>query len=107
MKAREDIRVFIAKNGQKVEKFRSWEKAGESERNGMLREALPSGYANWFAIIEGKSIWWIRSDSSDGGVWTTEGVVVSGYWIPYDENLARTIYDLAYPKGVSSYKESH
>lgn len=107
MKTRESIRLHILENGTKVSRFRPWAAAVESEMKGLLREHLPSGYSNWFAVVENKSIWWIYSDSSDGGVWTTEGVAVNGCWIPYDEDLARAIYDLAYPRIIGSYKESH
>ena len=105
MHARESIRLHIVQNGTKTSRFRSWLDAAESEKRGLLREHLPSGYSNWFAIVEGKSIWWVYSDSSDGGVWTSEGVAVTGCWVPYDDALARAIYDLCYPKKLSSYKQ--
>ena len=94
MHTREGIRRCIVDNGTKVSLFRSWKDAAESEKRGLLREHLPSGYSNWFAIVEGKSIWWIYSDSSDGGVWTSEGLAITGCWVPYDGALARAIYDL-------------
>lgn len=105
MHTRENIRKHIVKNGTKVSRFRSWEDAAESERKGLLREYLPSGYLNWFSIIENKSIWWIYLDSSDGGVWSSEGVAVIGVWVSYDESLARAIYDLIYPRSVGGYKD--
>ena len=105
MHTRESIRLHIVQNGMKTSRFRSWQDAAESEKRGLLREHLPSGYSNWFAIVEGKSIWWVYSDSSDGGVWTSEGVAVTGCWVPYDDALARAIYDLCYPKTPSNYKQ--
>lgn len=105
MHTREGIRRCIVDNGTKVSRFRSWKDAAESECRGFLRERLPSGYSNWFAIVEGKSIWWIYSDSSDGGVWTSEGMAITGYRTPYDADLARMIYDLSYPKAASNYKK--
>ncbi len=104
MQTRVSIQKYIARNGKKTSRFRSWQDAGEIEKKGLLREQLPSGYSNWFAIVEGKSIWWVYSDSSDGGVWTSEGVAITGCWVPYDVTLARAIYDLCYPKMLSNYK---
>lgn len=105
MYTRESIHRYIAKNGTKTSRFSSWQDAGESEKKGLLRESRPSGYSNWFAIVEGKSIWWIYCDSSDGGVWTSDGIAITGCWVPYDEALARAIYDLCYPKKSGQYKE--
>jgi hypothetical protein len=80
MITRESIRKYIVSHGGKPSRFRSWEQSAESEGKGLLREHLPSGYSSWFAIVEGKSIWWAYSDSSDGRVWTSEGVAITGYW---------------------------
>lgn len=104
MKTRESIRKYIVSHGAKTSRFRSWEQSAESEGKGLLHEHLPSGYSSWFAIVEGKSIWWAYSDSSDGGVWTSEGVAITGYWISYEEDLARAIYDMCYPRVLNNYE---
>jgi hypothetical protein len=105
MQTREGIRQYIVQHGAKTSRFRSWQDAAESKKKGLLHEHLPSGYLNWFAIVEGKSIWWVYCDSSDGGVWTNDGMAITGCWVPYDKALARAIYDLCYPKKLSQYKE--
>ncbi|CAI8829880.1 hypothetical protein [Pseudomonas sp. IT-P291] len=101
MKTRESIRKYIVQHGAKASRFRTWLQAAESESKGLLREQLPSGYSSWFAIVEGKSIWWAYSDSSDGGVWTSEGVAITGYRVSYEEGLDRAIYDVCYPRALN------
>lgn len=105
MHNRESLQRHIVQNGTKISRFRSWNNAAESEKKGLLRQRLPSGYSNWFAIVKNKSIWWIYSDSSDGGVWTSEGIGVNGHWVTYEETLALAIYDLCVPTKFSLYKD--
>ncbi|MBA1293754.1 hypothetical protein G7025_10325 [Pseudomonas lurida] len=96
MQSRNSIQNLIRETGEKVERFRTWAKAGESEAMGLLCEKLPSGFANWFAVEKGKTIWWIYSDASDGGSWSVEGVTIVGFRIEYDKQIAQRIYDLVY-----------
>lgn len=86
-------RHFVA-GGQLVRRFRTWEEARVSEKRGLLLESRPSGYANWFAVGKDK-LWWVYSDASDGGSWSTAGITISGYGLPYDRELVRNIYALA------------
>jgi len=72
----------------KVERWRTWSQIAENEATPLLRENRTAGYSSWFALIMGKSIWWIYSDSSDGGVWSNEGIAITGFRIEYDESIA-------------------
>ena len=96
MKTREEIQGYIVSNGVKVSRSRSWEDAAMARDNSLLYHRTPSGYAEWFAI-KGKKIWWVYLDSSDGGIWGVNGILITGYFIEYDLDIVRAIYSLAYP----------
>jgi hypothetical protein len=96
MQSRSSIQNQIAQSGDRVSRFRTWTEAAESKAVGLLCESLPSGYSNWFAVQQGKAIWWIFSDTSDGGTWSVEGVTIVGYRIEYDEKIAQRIFQLVY-----------
>jgi len=51
-------------------------------------------------VERSKAIWWIYSDSSGGGSWSSRGIEITGYRIPYDETIAQNIYELAYEQIV-------
>lgn len=51
---------------------------------------------NWFVVEKGKAIWWVYSDSSDGGSWSSEGIKITGFRIDFDEPIAQNIYELVY-----------
>ncbi len=91
---RSSIQKHIAQTGEKVSRWRTWAEAKERQATPLLRESLPSGYSNWFAVVKDQSIWWVYTDTSDGGVWSSEGMAVTGYRIAYDEFLAQKIYEL-------------
>lgn len=94
MLSREQLRRRFETAGQLVRRFRTWEEAKDSEERGLLLERLPSGYANWFAVGQDK-VWWVYADASDGGSWSTAGITISGYSLPYDRELVRNLYALA------------
>lgn len=102
MHARSSIQKHITQTGEKVSRWRTWSEAKERQATPLLRESLPSGYSNWFAVVKGHSIWWIYTDTSDGGLWNSEGMAVTGFRIPYEESLAQKIYELVYECLVSS-----
>jgi hypothetical protein len=90
--------MHIAQTGEKVIRWRTWAEAQETQVTPLLRESLPSGYSNWFAVVKDLSIWWIYTDTSDGGVWNSEGAAVTGFRIAYDESLVQKIYQLVYER---------
>jgi hypothetical protein len=94
LKTANQLEAYIRSHGEKLEKFSSWEKLAVTKNNSFLLTASPSGYAHWFSIVKGKSIWWVSSDSSDGGIWSTEGVEVTGYKIAYSEEISAQIKKL-------------
>lgn len=96
MRSRAELRQYLEATGVVTQRFRTWEEASRSEMKGLLLESRPSGYANWFAVSQDK-VWWVYLDASDGGIWSTEGVLVTGYSVPYDRELVRNIYALARP----------
>lgn len=96
MHTRSSIREHIASTGEKVSRWRTWEQAKQREATPLLRESRPSGYSNWFAVVKHQAIWWIYSDTSDGGIWNSEGMAVTGFRVAYDESLAQRIYELVY-----------
>lgn len=100
MQARDAIQKLIAQSGEKVSRWRSWEQAANKEATPLLRESRPSGYSNWFVVEKDKAIWWIYYDTSDGGVWSSEGMAVTGFKIQYDEKIAQNIYELVYAQLV-------
>lgn len=103
MRTREGLRQYLVENGVTVSRFRNWEEAARSEERGLLYERRPSGYASWFAFSQDK-IWWIYSDSSDGGVWSQEGIQITGHGVPYDRDIVRNIYALAKPSDAPEKK---
>lgn len=98
MRSREELRRYLEAQGEVTRRFRTWEEATRSEQRGLLREGRPSGYSNWFAISQDK-VWWVYLDASDGGIWSPDGILVTGYSVPYDRELVRNIYALARPAG--------
>lgn len=96
MQTRSSIQKHIAQTGEKVSRWRTWAQAEERLATPLLQESLPSGYSNWFAVLRGRSIWWIYTDTSDGGVWSSQGMAVTGFRIAYDESLAQKLYELVY-----------
>lgn len=98
MRSREELRRHLESGGEVTRRSRTWEEAAHSERAGLLCERLPSGYANWFAISQDK-VWWVYADASDGGAWSADGIMVTGYSVPYDRALVRNIYALASAAG--------
>ncbi|MEE4678763.1 hypothetical protein V2K56_03775 [Pseudomonas alliivorans] len=50
--------------------------------------------------MKDKAIWWICSDLSGGGSWSSEGALISRLKIPYDEKVAQSIYEPAYKQLV-------
>jgi hypothetical protein len=102
MHTRRSIERHIAQNGEKVVRWRTWAEAEERQATPLLRESRPSGYSNWFAVLKGQSIWWIYTDTSDGGSWSSKGMAVTGFRIAYDEVLAQNIYELVYEQLVKA-----
>lgn len=96
MQTRSSIQKHIARTGEKVCRWRTWAEAEERQATPLLQESLPSGYSNWFAVVRGHSIWWIYTDTSDGGVWNSQGMAVTGFKIAYDASLAQKLYELVY-----------
>jgi len=96
MHTRSSIQKHIAQTGEKVSRWRTWAEAKERQATPLLQENLPSGYSNWFAVMKGHSIWWIYTDTSDGGVWSSQGIAVTGFRIAYDESLEQKLYELVY-----------
>jgi hypothetical protein len=96
MQTRSSIQKHIAQTGEKVSRWRTWVQAEERLATPLLQESLPSGYSNWFAVVRGHSIWWIYTDTSDGGVWSSQGMAVTGFRIAYDESLSQKLYELVY-----------
>jgi len=99
---RSSIQKHIAQNGEKVVRWRTWVEAEERLATPLLRETRASGYSNWFAVVKGQSIWWIYTDTSDGGSWSCKGMAVTGLMIAYDEGLAQNIYELVYEQLVKN-----
>ena len=91
---RKSISMHIERVGKRTSKCRTWQDAAEIEKKGLLLERTPSGYSNWFVIRVQESIWWIYSDSSDGGTWGSNGLEITGYSIPFDITIANAIYSL-------------
>lgn len=81
------VKNLIINENLRVKKFISWEHVRLSKQNGILLESNSTGVADWFYVIKGKSIWWISSDTSDGGLWNSEGVEVEAYKIQYNESI--------------------
>ncbi|QXH72920.1 hypothetical protein KSS92_26995 [Pseudomonas atacamensis] len=100
MHTRSSIQKHITQIGEKVSRWRTWAEAKERQATPLLQEILPSGYSNWFAVVRGHSIWWIYTDTSDGGVWSSLGMDVTGFRIAYDESLAQKLYELVYEQIV-------
>lgn len=98
MLSRNAIQAHIGREGLKVVKWRTWSEAVEKEGTPLLRESRPSGYSDWFVVINGQSIWWVYSDTSGGGIWTSVGLAITGFRVPYDEAIAQSIYQLVYEK---------
>ncbi|KSQ21774.1 hypothetical protein APB26_32870 [Pseudomonas aeruginosa] len=94
MRSREELRQHLETQGEVTRGSMTWEEAAHSEGAGLLCERRPSGYANWFAVSQDK-VWWVYADSSDGGSWSADGIMVTGYSVPYDRALVRDIYALA------------
>lgn len=94
MHTRSSIQKHIAQTGEKVSRWRTWAEAKERQATPLLQESLPSGYSNWFVVVRGHSIWWIYTDTSDGGVWSSQGMAVTGFRIAYDEYLAQKLHEL-------------
>ncbi len=84
----------ITGNGQKVTRGRTWTEAHEPKEKGILYEPTPYGYSDWFYIYKEESIWWIYYDSSDGGIWTTTGPLVTGYFIGFATKIAGKLREL-------------
>ncbi|UVL81870.1 hypothetical protein LOY35_16710 [Pseudomonas sp. B21-028] len=101
MRTRSSIQKHIAQTGEKVSRWRTWAEVEERQATPLLRENLPSGYSNWFAVVKDQSIWWIYTDTSDGGVWSSEGMAVTGFRIAFDASLAQNIYELVYERLAS------
>ena len=96
MQTRKAIQAHICSTGEEISRWRAWGYKAPSDPTPLLREHTPSGYENWFIVEKGKAIWWVYSDSSDGGSWSSEGMKITGYRIPYDESVADAIYGLVY-----------
>ena len=82
------IENYIVRHGVKFERSRKWEELPAIEQKGILYETTASGYSNWFYIDQNLYIWWVYIDSSDGGLWFSEGTVVAGYRIPFKKDFA-------------------
>lgn len=98
MRSRAELCRYFESTGEVTRRFRTWEEAAQSEKNGLWCVRRPSGYANWFSVAQDK-VWWVYADASDGGSWSSEGVMVTGYSVPYDRDLVRNIYALARDTG--------
>jgi len=94
MGTRKSAEHYIREHGKKFERFRTWEDVQKAKEKSLLKESTPCGYSNWFYIVEKSSIWWVYSDSSDGGIWSPNGLLITGYKISYNENIASIIYGL-------------
>jgi len=94
MRTRSAIRGHIVSNGKKLELGRTWEQLGAAKDNALLLHSTASGLSDWFAIVEGKSIWWASTDTTDGGIWGPNGTVITAYSIPYDDAVAEAINTL-------------
>jgi len=97
---RSSIQKHIVQNGEKVSRWRTWAELKERQATPLLQENLLSGYSNWFAVVRGYSIWWIYADTSDWGVWSSQGMAITGFRIDYDESLAQKLYELVYERIV-------
>lgn len=93
MRSREELRRYLEAQGEVTRRFRTWKEATRSQQHGLLCEGRPSGYSNWFAISQDK-VWWVYLDASDGGIWSPDGILVTGYSVPYDRELVRNIHVL-------------
>ncbi|MHA6160280.1 hypothetical protein ACX3X6_05140 [Pseudomonas sichuanensis] len=109
MQTREAIQAQIRGRGrgrgQQVSRWRACGYEAASEPTPLLQERRPSGYQNWFVVEKGKTIWWIYSDTSDGGSWSSEGIKITGYRIPYNEGVAAAIFTLVYDGMVKDAKD--
>ncbi|MDP1097964.1 hypothetical protein Q6288_28205, partial [Klebsiella quasipneumoniae] len=76
--------------------WRAWGYKAPSDPTPLLSEHRPSGYENWFVVEKAKAIWWVYSDSSDGGSWSNRGIKITGFRIDFDESIAQNIYELVY-----------
>jgi hypothetical protein len=103
---RNSISAHIKAFGKRTSKFRTWQDAANSEKNGLLLERTPSGYSNWFAIKNQESIWWIYSDSSDGGIWGSKGLEITGYSVPFDSDLSNAILALVKQQKTAKLSEN-
>lgn len=94
MQRRHAIRNHIENNGRKFSIRRTWKEAGEAQSRGILVESTAGGFTNWFYIDGEDYLWWIFTDSSDGGAWSTDGITVYGYRVSYHANMATILNDL-------------
>lgn len=104
MQTRDAIQAHIRSAGEEVSRWRAWGYKAPSDPTPLLRQHTPSGYENWFVVEKGKAIWWVYSDSSDGGSWSSEGIKITGYRTSYDEGVAVAIYALVYDGMVTGAK---
>ncbi|MBH3383219.1 hypothetical protein I5S53_04410 [Pseudomonas juntendi] len=96
MLTRAAIQAHIRSAGEEVSRWRAWGYKAPSDPTPLLREHTPSGYEDWFVVEKGKAIWWVYSNSSDGGSWSSEGIKITGFRIDFDESIAQNIYELVY-----------
>ena len=101
MQTRKAIQSHICSTGEETSRWRAWGYKAPSDPTPLLREHTPSGYENWFIVEKGKAIWWIYSDSSDGGSWSSEGIKITGFRIAFDESIAQKIFELVYQEMIA------
>jgi hypothetical protein len=107
IQSRDTLQKHIRRTGEKISRWRAWGYKTPSDPTPLLRESRPSGYSNWFVVERGKAIWWVYLDSSDGGSWSSEGIKITGYKVPYDETIAQDIYQLVYERMIAENQKKY
>jgi len=86
----------MAKNNFRYTKQVVWEKVYKSQENGLFNETTSNGLSYWFFVTD-EYIWHLHTNSSDGGVWATDWILVEVSKSPFKQEMntyIRSISDL-------------